>query len=282
MFTLKPKFNILIVFVFFLITGCASNISNDHNVKAKSDEKTMVVLNHIKFDKKKEFNDILFKEVMPAYYAYKDSNAEKNKLNDMAANSMRILLPSNMNEDSTWTFIMFADPFYEGALYNIGPPLNQKYGEEDANEIFARWSDCFASSQVIIPGISDSKIVKAKSGDKTLVVLNHIKSDKKEEFNSILFDEVMPAYYAYKDSSEEKNKLNDMAAKSMRILLPSNVNENSNWTFIMLADPFYEGALYNIIPPLKQKYGEEGAKEVFARWNNCFASGQILFAGEQK
>ena len=82
MFTLKPKFNILIIFVFFLITGCASNISNYHNVKAKSDEKTMVVLNHIKFDKKKEFNDILFKEVMPAYYAYKDSNAEKQIASD--------------------------------------------------------------------------------------------------------------------------------------------------------------------------------------------------------
>ena len=92
MFTLKPKFTILIIFVFFLITGCASNISNDYNVKVKSYEKTMVVLNHIKFDKKKEFNDILFNEVMPAYYVYKDSNAEKNKLNDMAANSMRILL----------------------------------------------------------------------------------------------------------------------------------------------------------------------------------------------
>ena len=57
---------------------------------------------------------------------------------------MRILLPSNMNQDSTWTFIMFADPFYEGALYNIGPPLNQKYGEEGAKEVFARWNSCFA------------------------------------------------------------------------------------------------------------------------------------------
>ena len=152
MFKLKPKFNILIIFVFLLITGCASNISNENNVKAKSDEKTMVVLNHIKFDKKKEFNDILFNEVMPAYYAYEDSSAEKNKLNDMAAESMRILLPSNMNQDSTWTFIMFADPFYEGALYNIGPPLNQKYGEKGAKEVFARWSSCFASGQVIFPG----------------------------------------------------------------------------------------------------------------------------------
>ena len=124
--------------------------------------------------------------------------------------------------------------------------------------------------------------IKAKSGDQTMVVLNHIKFDKKEEFNSILFNEVMPAYYAYEDSSAEKNKLNDMAAKSMRILLPGNMNEDSTWTFIMFADPLYDGALYTIGKPLYQKYGEEGAKEVSARWNDCFALGQVLFLGEQK
>ena len=149
---MNVKFNIFIIIAIISITGCNSTYSNSHNIKAKSGDQTLVVLNHIKFDKKEEFNSILFDEVMPAYYAYEDSSAEKNKLNDMAAESMRILLPSNMNQDSTWTFIMFADPFYEGALYNIGPPLNQKYGEKGAKEVFARWSSCFASSQVIFPG----------------------------------------------------------------------------------------------------------------------------------
>ena len=53
----------------------------------------------------------------------------------------------------------------------------------------------------------------------------------------------MPVYYDCEDISEEKNKLNDMAIKSMRILLQSNMNENSTWTFLMLADLFDEGAL---------------------------------------
>ena len=128
----------------------------------------------------------------------------------------------------------------------------------------------------------EDDIIKAKSGDQTMVVLNHIKFDKKDEFNNILFDEVMPAYYAYEDSIEEKNELNDMAGESMRILLPENMNQNSTWTFIMLADPYYDGALYNIGPPLYQKYGEEGAKEVFGRWSDCFAGNQVLFLGKQK
>ena len=128
----------------------------------------------------------------------------------------------------------------------------------------------------------EDDIIKAKSGDQTMVVLNHIKFDKKDEFNNILFDEVMPAYYAYEDSIEEKNELNDMAGESMRILLPENMNQDSTWTFIMLADPYFDGALYNIGPPLYQKYGEEGAKEVFGRWSDCFAGNQVLFLGKQK
>ncbi len=149
---MKVLINFFVIFVIILIIGCEPNSSKSQVIKAKSGEQTMVVLNHIKFDKKEEFNSILFNEVMPAYYAYEDSSAEKNKLNDMAAKSMRILLPGDMNEDSTWTFIMFADPLYDGALYTIGKPLYQKYGEEGAKEVFARWNDCFASGQVLFLG----------------------------------------------------------------------------------------------------------------------------------
>ena len=149
---MKVLIKFFAIFAIILIFGCEPNFSNSKVIKAKSGEKTMIVLNHIKFDKKEEFNSILFNEVMPAYYAYKDSSAEKNKLNDMAAKSMRILLPGSMNEDSTWTFIMFADPLYDGALYTIGKPIYQKYGEKGANDFFARWNDCFASGQVVFLG----------------------------------------------------------------------------------------------------------------------------------
>ena len=41
------------------------------------------------------------------------------------------------------------DPYFQGALYNIGPPLIQKYGEDSASAIFERWSSCFAQNQVL-------------------------------------------------------------------------------------------------------------------------------------
>ena len=144
---MKALINFFIIFTIILIVGCETDNSTMQIIKAKSGDQVLTVLNHIEFDKRDEFNNILFNEVMPAYTAYVDSSSEKNKLNDRADKSMRMLLPVNMNEDSTWTFIMFADPYYEGALYNIIPPLKQKYGEEGAEEVFGRWSDCFVGGQ---------------------------------------------------------------------------------------------------------------------------------------
>ena len=106
--------------------------------------------------------------------------------------------------------------------------------------------------------------------ENQLVVLSHIKSDKNEEFDKILFDEVMVAAAEYQDDDPNKQKLNDKAMRSFEILKPASMNQDSTWTYIFIADPYVEGALYNIMPSLKQKYGEEGAEEVFGRWSECF------------
>ena len=151
------KYSVIYIITILCITSCAhqeesNNVINEENpivTKAKIGDTTLIVLNHIKYDKKEEFNAILFDEVMPACYDYKDTIVEKNQLNKLAFESMRILNPLRVNEDSTWTFIMFADPYFQGALYNIGPPLIQKYGEDSASAIFERWSSCFAQNQVL-------------------------------------------------------------------------------------------------------------------------------------
>ena len=50
----------------------------------------------------------------------------------------------------------------------------------------------------------------------------------------------------------------------------------------MMADPFIDGANYSIIPPLRQKYGDEKAKEIYGRWNACFDKlGQNVFLVEE-
>ena len=110
----------------------------------------------------------------------------------------------------------------------------------------------------------------SKADENQLVILSHIKSNKNDKFDKILFDEVMVAAAEYQDDDPNKQKLNDKAMRSFEILKPASMNQDSTWTYIFIADPYVEGALYNIMPSLKQKYGEEGAEEVFGRWSECF------------
>ena len=121
----------------------------------------------------------------------------------------------------------------------------------------------------------------AKNGEEVFFVLHKIKFDKKQEFDKILFGEVMPAAAEYRDKDDEKHELNKKSLKTIRILRPTQVNDDSTWTFLFIADPYIEGATYNIGPPLLQKYGEDGAQAVFNRWSDCFAAGQEVYLNEQ-
>ena len=100
--------NIIIAVLTLIVVGCAQKEESINNMiaqnptlnKANLGDTTLIVLNHIKFDKKEEFNKILLEEVMPASYDYKDTSQEKNQLNKLAIESMRILNPLKMNDDS--------------------------------------------------------------------------------------------------------------------------------------------------------------------------------------
>ena len=53
----------------------------------------------------------------------------------------------------------------------------------------------------------DEVRISAKIGDNVLFVGNSIKFEKKQEFDDILFNEVMPACLEYRDPDDEKHKL---------------------------------------------------------------------------
>ena len=118
-----------------------------YNESSKIDEQVLVVLSHIKADKNEEFDKILYNEVMIAFEEYQDEDPIKQSLNDRAMNSFEVFRPKSMNQDSTWTYVMVADPYVDGGNYMIGKPLVQKYGEDGAKELFGRWNECFNAGQ---------------------------------------------------------------------------------------------------------------------------------------
>ena len=128
----------------------------------------------------------------------------------------------------------------------------------------------------------DQNKVTTKPGDKMFVATNFIKFDKKQEFEDIFLNEAMPSWYSYRDSIDELHSLNQKAKKTFRFQKPVEMNQDSTLTFTMMADPFIDGANYSIIPPLRQKYGDEKAKEIYGRWNACFdKQGQNVFLVEE-
>jgi hypothetical protein len=137
------------------------------------------------------------------------------------------------------------------------------------------------ASQLIAQSGTTVSRQTAKNGEEVFFVINKIKFDKKQEFDKILFGEVMPAITEYRDKDDEKNEMNKKSLKTMRLLRPTQINDDSTWTFLFIADPYIEGATYNIVPPLLQKYGEDGAQAVFDRWNDCFAAGQEVYLSKQ-
>ena len=132
------------VIMFFILSVLAFYT---HNYNSKIDNQVFVVLSHIKADKNEDFHKILYDTVLVAVKEYRDGDPNKQRLNDKAMNTFEILKPSRMNQDSTWTYIMVADPYIDGANYLLGEPLVQKYGENVAEEIYGRWNECFNAYQ---------------------------------------------------------------------------------------------------------------------------------------
>lgn len=134
-----------------LLTAAALTLvaQEDHTSRAGVGEKAFIIINHIKYDKKQQFDDVLTNEVMVASREYVDEDEKQHAYNQQSLKTMRILRPTQMNQDSTWTFIFMADPYIDNAYYFIDKPLVQKYGEEKAKEVFGRWSECFDRGQEV-------------------------------------------------------------------------------------------------------------------------------------
>tara|TARA_B100001750_G_scaffold231941_1_gene230583 strand:+ start:65 stop:925 length:861 start_codon:yes stop_codon:yes gene_type:complete len=112
------------------------------------------------------------------------------------------------------------------------------------------------------------------------IIINYIKPDKKQTFEDLLMEKVYPAIYSYRDSSDEVNIANKKAQRYNRFFRPIQMNEDSIWTFVFMADPLVKYATTTIGKPLLQKYGEEEATKIFDIWRSCFTEkGQEGFVG---
>ncbi len=107
-------------------------------LRAVDGEKTWVLLNHVKPDRRKEFERFMHEIIKQIAV-----RSEPHVLN-----RTRILHPTEPNEDGTYTYIFLADPFVPDGEYNIEKLLSLAYSPEEADELSKLFYESLASDQV--------------------------------------------------------------------------------------------------------------------------------------
>jgi len=113
-------------------------------------------------------------------------------------------------------------------------------------------------------------MIRAAKGDTVWVLLNHIKADKREQFEKFVHEILWPL-------AQKLEPADQQVAKQTRVLHPVAMNKDSTYTYVILMDPAIPNANYQVMYYLKKGYGEEKAKEYSKMFGECFASPQVVY-----
>lgn len=107
-------------------------------------------------------------------------------------------------------------------------------------------------------------MARAMEGDTVWVVWNNIKPDKVDQFEEFNFNYLEPA------AAENYPKMRN----TVRTLKPTEPNKDGTYTYFYLMDPAVSPDGYDMMVPLKAKYGKEKAEEYLKMFTDCLKSGK--------
>lgn len=110
------------------------------HAQATEGAEVWVVVNTIKADKREQFEKFVFEIFWPA-------GKKLTGLGQKAFLHTRVLLPTQANEDGTYTYIYLMDPVIKGANYDIDTFLKQMFSAEKAREYGQMLADTYAKPQ---------------------------------------------------------------------------------------------------------------------------------------
>ncbi len=114
------------------------------------------------------------------------------------------------------------------------------------------------------PKETQKENLRAVDGEKMWVLLNHVKPDRRKEFERFMHEIIKPI-----GVDSEIHVLN-----RTRILHPTGPNENGSYTYIFLMDPFVADGEYNFDKLLSLAYSPEEARELVKLYNESLVSPQ--------
>jgi len=129
----------LILIISFSIFSC-----NNKNVVASSGESMWVILNHVKADKRQEFEKFVYEILLPAL----KEDAKVDLTSKKIIEQTRMLEPRRANKDSSYTYIWLMDPIVKDADYSYPGILNKVYSPEETKKYISMNDECLVSPQI--------------------------------------------------------------------------------------------------------------------------------------
>ena len=108
------------------------------DIRAHQGENVWVVLNHIRAEKREAFEYFVNSILMPAVA----------HVHPGVYNKIRILNPTRLNQDGTYTYVFLMDPVVPGGVYEFNAILHEYYKSELADEYIKIWYEALSAPQV--------------------------------------------------------------------------------------------------------------------------------------
>ena len=142
---LKRIISFAVAFVF-----CAGLYAQDNsNISsvASSSEPMWVILNHVKADKRDQYEKFVYKVLLPALEMSALDDSSSSKIIEQT----RMLEPRRANKDSSYTYIWLMDPLVKKANYSYPGILNRVHSPEEAEKYISMHNECLVGPQVSYP-----------------------------------------------------------------------------------------------------------------------------------
>jgi hypothetical protein len=123
--------NRLIQALTVILAFCAPPLLN-----AQSPQAVRIVINVVKADKQKQFENYLTK-----FRAALDKVSATDPVIKRTNDQTRVLKPTKPNEDGTYTYVFLMDPYVEEADYNMPRVLERAMSKSEADAIFKQFMD---------------------------------------------------------------------------------------------------------------------------------------------
>ena len=130
---------------------------------------------------------------------------------------------------------------------------------------------------LILVGNINSQTTESKQGDPMWVILNHVKADKRQQFEKFAYKVLLPAL----EENAKSNLTTRIMIGQTRMLEPRRANKDSSYTYIWLMDPLVKDAIYSYPGILKRVYSPEETKKYISMNNECLVSPQVAYPVKQ-